>query len=343
VKGKVNFDIIVPKDQISDVYHYLVDFALGLIPSLEIRNFTYWDARFGILEHEPSHRVEQTGELRINSKPVGEYDIRLRTQDGKEECRVKTSAYLPDGFSHLVDKRYLKVRCAAPCLDFIFWAQQPKFDVRFRFPPVDESHNLSRFIPAARLLQFLHKACSHGGEVLLDLSTQGQRILQGNFSIPSTVDEYTLKVAESILHAWTVCKHFEIHDEVETNIRELLRQKEHLQVLALAFGPLLDVRIVSWVNPVIEDTARAVCFPYVTGVVIGQYRVVLALAMLGVPVPTGHTNEYGAEYEVRINKVDVYRQHLIERDESLEFSGQQLLQSILDEYDQQRILCILTA
>jgi hypothetical protein len=341
VKGELRFDIIIPNNKISDVYEYLVDFGLGLIPSLEIRNFTFWDMRFGIREYEPSYRVERTGELRVERVPVGAYDLRLRTQDGKVECQVGTSAYLPNGFSHLVNKKSLKVRCAAPGLDVIFWAQEPKFDVRFRFPPADESHKFSRFLPAARFLRFLHTAHSQGGEVLLDLSTQGQRILQGKFTIPTTVDAYTLQVAESILHGWIVCKYVDLQEEVETNIIELLRQKERLQVLACALGPLPDMRIVSWVNPVITDTDREVCVPYVTRVVIGQHRVVFALAMFGVPTATGRTNEQGTEYEVRLSRIRLYRQHVYRRDETSVFSGQELLQSIVEDCEQQNLLSIL--
>lgn len=342
VKGELNFSIMVPKDQIRDVHHYLVDFALGLIPSVEIRNWTYWDARFGIRESEPSERIEQTGELRIEREPVGEYDIQFRTQDGKETYQEKTTVYFPQAVSHLVDNRYLKVRCAVPYLNFIFWIHQPNFDVDCRFPPLDEPQKLSRVVPAARFLRFIHKATLQGGEVTLALSTQGQQVLRANCTIPITVDNSTLQITESILHAWVLCKHFDIHEAVETNIIELVRQKEHLQFLAIALGPLPDLRIASWLNPVIENTVREVCFPYVAGVVIGQHQIVFALAMLGEPMTTGRTNEHGTEYEVRINRVHIHQQHLYGRDEPLEFSGQALRQSIVDDYDQRQIPCILT-
>src|SRR5262249_31069120 len=156
-----------------------------LIPSVPIQKCTYWDARFGILEPEPSHSVEGTGELRITErKAIGEYDLRFRTQDGHEEFRIKTQAYLPQGFSHLVDAHYLKVRGAAPYLGFILWMLQPQCVIRFCFPPLEEAHKLSALLPAARFLLFTQKALSQGGEVLLTLSTQGQRVLEGRLTIP---------------------------------------------------------------------------------------------------------------------------------------------------------------
>jgi hypothetical protein len=240
-EAEVNFDLIVPNHQINDVYEYLVDFALGLIPSLQIRNVTSRDARFGVLKHEPSQVIEGTGEFRIDRKPVGEYDLRLRTQDGSEGYRVKTRAYLPYGFSHLVDKQHIKARCAAPGLDFIFWTQQPRFDVRFRLPPPAEAHKLSQLFPAAGYVLFQHKALSQGGEVIFDISTKGQHIAKDKFTISISIDAYTLQVAGAILHAWTVCKHFDIDDEVKTNIAELIRQKECLQIGALALGLLPDI------------------------------------------------------------------------------------------------------
>jgi hypothetical protein len=324
-EAEVNFDLIVPNNQISDVYEYLVDFALGLIPSLQVRNFTSRDARFGVINHEQSQVIEGTGEVRIDRKPVEECDIRLRTQDGNEEYRIKTSAYLPYGFSHLVDKTYIKVRCAAPGLDFIFWTQQPRFAVRLHFPPSDESQKLSQLFPAARYVLFHHKALSQGGEVIFDLSTEGQRIAKDKFTISIPIDAYTLQVAETILRAWTICKHFDVHDEVKTNIAELIRQKERLQIVALALGPLPEVRLTSWVDPVIEDTSKEVCFPYVARVVIDQYQVVLALAMLGVPRSSGRVNEYGTEYEVKIHRIRIHHKYLNGCDESLEFSGQRLI------------------
>jgi hypothetical protein len=341
--GKLHFDIMVPKDQIRNVYDYLVDFALGLIPSVPIQKCTYWDARFGILEPEPSHSVEGTGELRITErKAIGEYDLRFRTQDGHEEFRIKTQAYLPQGLSHLVDAQYLKVRCAAPYLDFIFWMQQPQCDIRFCFPPLEEAHKLSALVPAARFLLFTQKALSQGGEVLLTLSTQGQRVLEGRLTIPVALNTYTCQVAEAILQAWTICKYFDLHEEIETCIAELMRQRERLCVLACALGPLPDVSLTSWVKPAIEDTTKAVCFPYVTGVIIGEYQMVFALALLGMPIPSGRTNEHGTEYEVKIHKISIYRQHIYGRNEPLEFSGPQLLQSMVEDYEQQQMHCILT-
>jgi hypothetical protein len=86
----------------------------------------------------------------------------------------------------------------------------------------------------------------------------------------------------------------------------------------------------------IQDTASEVCFPYITQVVLGQYQIIIALAMLGRPKPTGRANEHGSEYEVSINRVCIHQRHLNRHNESLQIDGPQMLQSIIAHYEQQQ-------
>lgn len=167
VKADCAFDIPWDVSQGKNIHEYLVDFGLGLIPSLQIKNLTHTDMRFGIPEPEPSLCLEGSGELRIIREPVGESIIRLRTCDGQNEYRLPAKIYPPRGFGHLVDQTYLKIRYAAPFVDFVCWVYQPRLDVRFQLPPVDQTHKLSQLMPVAGLILFFDRIHSSRHEVTL--------------------------------------------------------------------------------------------------------------------------------------------------------------------------------
>jgi hypothetical protein len=102
--GELQFDLIIPDQYRMNPCECLVDFDLGLIASLEIRDPQFWDIRFGIRESEPSLQSVGIGEVQIpQRKPVGEYALHFRTPDGTHQYRMKPRVYFPSSIHHLVN------------------------------------------------------------------------------------------------------------------------------------------------------------------------------------------------------------------------------------------------
>jgi hypothetical protein len=117
---RISGHIAIPKS-VTDVREYLVDFALGLVPHLEITKGEVRDVRFGLVAPEPLHTFSEGGAIEAVRESIGRGTVILTTLDGKRECRIDTETYGPSLPGLAVSKEYLKFRFAAPYLDFVVY------------------------------------------------------------------------------------------------------------------------------------------------------------------------------------------------------------------------------
>ena len=335
---RLHFSTPVPSSDPADIAEYLVDFTLGLVPTLDVTQGQITDVRFGIEALEPTE-VLRDGRLELDRKPAGKGTIILRTLEGKRELRLSTDVYLPQGIGFELKDRHIKARFAAPFVDFVFWLrQEADSSVRLRFPAIDETHKLSDLCSVSALICLFHEAHTHNSSVTFESRFGSERTGAGQFFIEQPFDDFVVSLAEMIGHAWATAKYFDVHQDADIVIGELLPQKVRLQFLSSVLGNThLSVRVTFWSEE--TSTGERMCVPYVIECHIGQYRITTAIAILGTVAPTGVIGENGYEYEIVAKDVKLCRTHLCMRDELPSYTHQDLVNSVVEEY--QESACIL--
>lgn len=339
-KWKLDFVIPAPPD-CADIQELLVDFSLGLIPHIDVIQGAVRDCRFGIPAPEPTETFEG-GRVELgNREAAGSGVILLTAPDGNRELRLSTDVYVPQGIDfEELEREYFKVRFTAPFIDFFFWPfSAHRLDFRYELPKVTEEHKLGHLQPVSDFILLLQDAHAGGGRIEFEAMFDSRSLCKGHIDVHGALGKRVVDYATTIVHAWTIAKHFDIHDVVDLRPIEVLRQQERLRFMASVVGPTQpSAMIVYWSRESMPDDGKPMCLPYVTDAVIGQYRVAVAAAIIGQPVKTGRTrqeeeNEF-QEFQMETREVRLCRQHLYARDEAPRHTFKELVQSVLEEYEE---------
>jgi len=321
-----------------DVQEYLIDFTLGLIPSIEAKHVEVRDVRFGIPSQEPTYISTQGAVLEItNREPFGDGTILLTTPDSVKQLRLDTQVYLPQGIGFELDQEHFKVRFAAPFIDFIFWPfQAGKADFRYELPRASERYNLVQLQPVSELALLLYNASIRNGRIEFEARIDSGPFCTGYIDVRGTVSKQVADYANAIVCAWTVAKHFDIHHAVKLKPIELLQQELRLIFMASVVSPTQpSARVLYWSSDDPSDGGKSACLPYVTDAVIGQYRMAIAVAIIGQSEATGQTgqeNDKFREFRIETRDLRLCRQYLCGRDEAPRYTFRDLAQSVVEEY-----------
>jgi hypothetical protein len=115
--------------------------------------------------------------------------------------------------------------------------------------------------------------------------------------------------------------------------------------MASVVGPTRPpARIVYWSGDPVPTDDIAICVPYVTDAMIGQYRMAVAAAFIGQAQATGKTryeqDEEFREFEIQTNDLRLCRQYLCGRDEVPQLSFRDLARSVAEEYEKSHYILI---
>lgn len=93
------------------------------------------------------------------------------------------------------------------------------------------------------------------------------------------------------------------------------------------------VKISFWSDSDLPQDGGIFCVPITAQVVIGQYRIVVAGAVLGHPSPTGQSTGEDRQFEITTTDVKLCRQHLCDRSGGLRYTKQELVNTVIKEYE----------
>ena len=329
------------------VQEHLVDFTLGLIPNIEATRIEVRDVRFGIVPQEPEKSFAQGAMIEIvNRKPVGKGTILLTKPDGTKQLRLDTEIYVPQGIGFELERQYFKVRFAAPFVDFIFWPFQPgKADFRYELPDPRERRLLMQLHLVSELVLLLDEATTLNGRIGFEAKIDSRPFYTGYLDARGVFSRQIVDYVTAIARSWTIAKYFDVHHVVQLEAMELLHQEERLMFIASVVGPTpASARIVYWSGDPMPMDDKAICVPYVTDAIIGQYRMAVAAAFIGQAQATGETryeeDEEFREFEIQTNDLRLCRQYLCSRDEVPQLSFRDLARSVAEEYEKTHYILI---
>ena len=294
--------------------------------------------RFGIPFHEPTEVFDQGARVEIaNRRPFGDGRVLLTAGDGARQLRLDTQIYLPQGIGFELDEEHFKARFAAPFVDFIFWPfEAGKADFRYKLPDPTEKHSLMQLQPVSELVLLLHEASVQNDTIEIEATIDSRPFFTGYIDERGRLSKQLVDYASAVVHAWAIAKHFDVHRTVEVKPIELLQQEMRLMFMASVVSPTQpSVVIMYWSTESPSGDGNRVCVPYVTDAVTGQYRMAIAVAIIGQPEATGQCSQEDDEFrEFRIETHDVTlcRQYLWGRDEVPRYTFRHLAQSVVEEY-----------
>lgn len=331
----VNFSVELP-DQQRDAQDVMVDFALGLIPTLKVVRQTIWDARFGIRADEPTETLQE-GILNMQRTPIGAGMVLFSLEDGSKQVRLDTEVYTPQGMLPIIDEQHLKARFAAPFIDLVLWPSAVgKFQINYEFPDVHENLGLKDLRCVAQTALLFQEAYSQGKAVEVELRFQAKTIAKGQIAGFASPPDIAVRMAQVASNAREIAKSFDVEDQTVINLADLLRQRERLEFLALVLvGPTrpavrINFRSTDWS----EAEVQTACIPMVVEVVLGQHHIAVAMAMFGQPKATGEINEDGRELVMDVTDIRICRKHIWESERPERYTHRELKEAVAREYEQ---------
>jgi len=341
--GRFQFTLSLPSYSNINIQEYLVDFSIGLVPHLEVTSGEFKDVRFGIASQLPSLSFSQGGRLFVDHESAGSAAIRISTPDDKAELRIDTETYLPHGLGFKIDREYLKMRLAAPFFSVIlrsFRDNAGKF--HFDLPKPDVEYALKDIHTVAALILFLHDASKRYDHARFEVRFNSALLGTGTIPLTKPLDENIIRYATSIRSGWNLAKYFDIQHNLRLKPSELLRQYGQL----LFMDPILGInprwiKITFWSDADLRKDGKIFCVPIATNVVIGQHRVAVAVAILGHPSPTGQFTDDSREFEITTLDTKLCRKHLYNRSEGLRHPKQELIDSVIQEYENSADILII--
>jgi hypothetical protein len=192
--------------------------------------------------------------------------------------------------------------------------------------------------PVSEFVLLLRDASVGGGKIGLEVRFDSRPQFTGYIDVGDSLSKPIVDYATTIVHAWTVAKHFDVHHAIELSPIEVLRQQERLMFMASVVGPTQpSARVLYWSKESSPEDGKSLCLPYAIDAVIGQYRVAIAAAVIGQPVETGQTMEEDDEFqrfEIETRDVRLCRQCIGGRDETPRYTLADLAQSVVKEYEE---------
>ena len=331
---------------VMDLQEMLLDFVLGLQPQLRVIGGELWDDRFGITASRPD-QVLGKGILELaERKPSGNATVCISLPGQEKQLRIQTTVYAPQGLQTVVHRHRLKVRLAAPNMDLELWPSRDspseRLRLNFRVPDPNGPRDLGTMRYVAQFACLLHEAALTGCPLHLAIYLESKHLYDGELTTRAPFTSQVYEYLEAIARAWTIAKHFDVHDKVELRPGELISQAVRLMMMAEALGPSRpSIRSTYWSSDQLTKEDNTVCIPYVTDVLIGQYYMAAGLAFVGRAVPTGETSCKGTEFRFLTRDVRWCTQRLCDRDGGPTYTFRQLIQSVIDEYEEEMTILLL--
>jgi hypothetical protein len=336
------FKLNLPVTNIEDAYDHLVDFHLGLIPSIEMSNLEIRDERFGIPSPEPIEAIEESGRLEIaKHESIGTATVKLRTIDGKAQSRSLAETYIARGLNRVVSKEFLKVRFALPFVDLVVGLYDAnKFSLKLNPPEFDKPLNLKQIQPLADITAVLDYAYQQQMAVEMEILYGEDVFREGQITPASTLSPPTITLLQALRNVWIIAKYVDIHDDAEVIAMEVWRQQGMISLVASALSThRLPVNVTYWSTE--EPPAEQICMPSASYMFIGQYGLAAAVAVIGMAKPTGQMREGERGYSIETKNIRPCRIGVNKRSEGAPATIAELTQAVIDEYQDEMPVLIL--
>jgi len=324
-KFLLKFDILLPDKEIN-IQEYLVDFAIGLVPHLRVTKGEARDIRFGITAEEP-FKLFESGRIEIDQYP-DKSEILLSSENNDRHVSVESDVYLPHGIN--TPEYDFKVRFSTIFFDFIlspFKEEKSTITLTFKPPKGNHKYSLNVLKQMADIILFFDK--TGGKRIKIESKNKKICLNTGTINLVTNelFDSFYIKLARSIFAAWTVAKHFNVHNETELLPQELLHQKVQLKSMKNDIkrsGGLVKVKIKS-----LPDNGKKICVPILSHAVIGQYHVAISSAVLQESIFQITNNEY----QMISTDVRLCRQYIWKRGTDPPCTPKKCIQTVIDDYD----------
>ncbi|HEX2208144.1 MAG TPA: hypothetical protein VHG93_10720 [Longimicrobium sp.] len=313
----------------------LVDFALGLVPHLEIETGEIVDWRFGIPAVLP--RALPESELHIlDRRPVGRGTIRLRAAPSTQELLLDADVYVPHGVE--VNGEHFKVRYSTPFLDIAFHLTgSQKLEWKSRFPSIRTAHRLADFQPVANLILLLHEATVAGSaEIEFHFTFESRPVRSGRLVVSRPLPRPLVEWAGRAKHAWIIARFFEIEREVITSAAELARYRRQLHLLTVILQSTpAYFRVDFSLDEAQVDLTLPWCVPLAATARLGRFQVQASFMVLGHAEPTGEILNGKRMYLFQSTEVRPVQKKLYRDPEMPEMSDRDLVTELSDKHQEE--------
>lgn len=332
-KSLFKFEVSLP-DKEANIEEYLVDFLIGLNPYLKISKGEIKDIRFGIVAEEP-YELFGSGRLEIDRCP-DKGKILLNSKKKDRPLSIETDVNLPNGI--ITQQANFKMRFFTPFLDIVlspFKKGENVITFKFDFLNENKKYSLNILKQMADVVLFLNETGKKGFEIQFEYKEKSL----GTSKIEPISNEifdykFLAKMARCIENAWEISKYFNVHNEIEMYPQESLRQESHLQFMENIItrsGGMLKIKFWPDEDKKISDSAKKMCVPFLSHVIIGQYQMAISAAILEGSIFKNPDDDSG--YEMISQDVRLCRQYIWKRGSESPCTEQEALQNVIDDFD----------
>lgn len=293
----------LPKvDQHKSLDDALVDWSLGLAKDAVIApGAKVYDDRFGILFPDPIHVIPTKG--RVEPQPKHGL-LRFRTLDEEQERAFEVEIYSSGTVKGYVPEEKHMIRVAAAFGDlFIPVADPTAARFSLRIPSPNSDVRLSDLRPLSEFV-LLCKESASGQGLELDLRSDGPP-LRAVIDVAEIRDDL-VQLARAVRCALRLAAQLQFPKDIPTRIDELFEQYKELELMDAALRKETLGVHVTFVYPAgILNEQELACFPAVLDAQIGDRMLVVAVASIGRPGPTGVPDEGLQAFEMIVTSMKV--------------------------------------
>ncbi len=330
--GKLEF-------QVSEVHlhgvslpEYLRDLALGVREPLRIENATLTDVRFGVPACRPLAELSQAV-FDILRQPAASVEVRLRS--GNSQAWQTMDLLLPAGVMAVLTPEMLRLRLVSKFLSIM--VAPSGLDFAIELPALDAAEPLRDLYGLASFVTLMEQGARQGERLELSVSRDGRVLLREELRGSPRFAPRLVELTGIIRDAWTVAKHFDIHDRVEVALAALLAQQRHLSAFLALVGPPGGTIVRFWSSSKIPG--RRVCLPLGVSARLGSFRVTAVSSFWGRLKPTdvGVPGEIG--YEMVAPRLKAERTLVVSDDDRAPTLAE-AVNEVADAYDDS-VTCVI--
>ena len=229
-----SFNFEVPKDYDGSVEEYLVDFELGIIPKMEIKDFVERDVRFGI---PVEVNREKEGKLKISNQDEKSVELIIRTEDYREKINLDSKLIFPTATKDIIDKENIKFIVRSPNLEMLIEPFKSNIRYDFSFPGYKQKIRLDKLRDISNFIWIFQKMKDIEDVLILSISYKQKKRLEARLDIEEEFGENLTQRALSVRYAIDVFNHFDIPLSTSFLLEEIINQLDEIHLLSKIIEP----------------------------------------------------------------------------------------------------------
>lgn len=301
-RNTVSFNFEVPKEYDGNIEEYLVDFELGIVSKMEIKDFVEKDIRFGI---PIEVNREKEGELKVSSQDEKDVTLIIRTKDHREKISLDSRLIFPSATRAVISKENIKFLVRSPNIEMIVAPFKNKITYNYSFPGYEQEVTLDNLRDISNFIWFFHKMKDVEDGLILTISYREKKRLEAKLEIEEELGQNIFIRALSVRYAIKIFNNFGIPLDTPLLLEELINQFDKIQILAKTIEPKhFEISWTYKVESLIEEElkgGKAACiYPY--DLSFGSTNVWVIVAFRGILQIVGKNEE---EYELELESSDI--------------------------------------